>query len=164
MNQPSFSRPRLLVYEPTKNLCAFGSLASVFYYSEHLAAAATIKDLIPDSVRVYDRFKLVITALKNKRRIMSAKWIVGNRRRKNIKNYCLLEDDSDDIVMALLIGSVGSMSHVVCKYEHWIFDLNWPNAIECTRESLDWCVGTGVTDLLAARVTYTGVKKAVAFC
>ena len=43
MNQPSFSGPSLLVYEPTKNLCDFSSLGSVFYYAGHLAAAAKSK-------------------------------------------------------------------------------------------------------------------------
>ena len=74
-----------------------------------------------------------------------------------------MDDESDGIVMALLIVSDGSMSHFVCKYQDWIFDSNWPCAIDCTRKSLDWCAGTEVTDHFADRVYYAGVKKAVLF-
>ena len=92
-------------------------------------------------------------------------WQIFNwkKRFQEKTQYCLLDDESDGIVMTLLIGSDGSMSHVVCKYQDWIFDSNWSCAIDCTRESLDCCVGIEMTDPFADRVYYAGVKKAVVF-
>jgi hypothetical protein len=50
------------------------------------------------------------------------------------------QDQSTNVVSAVLLGSDGSHNHRVAVWGSWLFDSNLPTAIPLTQDNLNWCV------------------------
>ena len=57
----------------------------------------------------------------------------------DVRNYDILKNGENDLVLASLKGSDGKDDHCVTVYGSWLFDSNFDYALPLTKEALDLC-------------------------
>ena len=62
-----------------------------------------------------------------------------NYKKLKIKNWDILENGDDDLVIVSLKGSDGKEDHCVALLGKWIFDSIFKNALPLSKEALDLC-------------------------
>ena len=108
------------------------SFASAFF---HLGTQQVGSEVFSKSKKIIERHNTLTTfieTLKHNSHPLYFQYL-------NHKRWNILENEENNLVIALLRGSNTKEDHCVTLYGKWIFDSNFSNALPLTKESLDLC-------------------------
>ena len=122
------------------NSCCFRSLASAFANFNHNTADNAISMRIEESLKseVGNFIDFANDILKNmKINVGEARLHYNLIKYKKMREYKILGDISEDVILVQLMDSLGNVNHSISVVGNWIFDSNNEKALVLNWASLD---------------------------
>ena len=118
--------------KPTKQTCMVYSFASALDYIGARQAGSELyrkSNMFVNKSDAIQKFSVAARQIDEHLRF----------KKIDVRNYDILKNGENDLVLASLKGSDGKDDHCVTVYGSWLFDSNFDYALPLTKEALDLC-------------------------